>query len=591
MISSLHSHRRSARFAAAFFVSLLFLVLSSLRLPAQEPSSLPVRIMDMEECVQFGLQNNPRIQAAEFALRRAGADVQIAFADYLPRVDAGYQVRSARQVSSGLPPEVKKEDETEENDASGDSSEQDGSDSNGADGGMRLLERSLTKQAGGGAGRGQTRRSSSSWTKQNDVPIFNPFEELQQQLDQINQGLSQQTQAMASLDENLSQVNTNLGNLDQSLDELNVKLDELQETLNKRPIDTDSSSFDEDVWYLRVSQPLFTGFTITNTFIRSRLTREMTEAELEYARLEVARDIRQSFLNVLWAQQDRMSLEASVLRLEAQLDAAQAFFRLDLKPWLDVLQAEVDLNEAKENLSQIENAERIHTAKLLTQMGLPAQMQLELAGRLESFQPDFALSLRECWTEAREHRPDLFIAHKAVEIAEKDVHLAWGRFSPTASLDFSYHVQDKYYKDEQVAERYDLRNREYWTVGVTLNMNLFEGGRSQATVARARHELFRIRKNMLQQELEAAYDVEAAYLLLKEAENRIASSVKVREAAQEAYEMAVVRYRTEIGTHTELLDAQDRLTRAETRSNQARAQYNKARASLYFAMGWLKSRT
>lgn len=589
MITSFHFQRRSARFAAVFFLSLLFLGLFSLRLSAQEPSPLPARIMDMEECVQFGLQNNPRIQAAEFALRRAGADVRIAFADYLPKVDAGYQVRRARQVSSGLPPEVKTEDEAEENDAAEDGSEQDGTDSTGADGGMRLLERSLTKQAG--AGRGHTRRSSSSWTKQDDVPIFNPFEELQQQLDQINQGLSQQTQALAGLDENLSQVNENLGNLDESLDELNVKLDELQETLDKRPIDTDSSSFDEDVWYLRVSQPLFTGFTITNTFVRSRLTREMTEAELEYARLEVARDIRQSFLNVLWAQQDRMSLEASVLRLEAQLDAAQAFFRLDLKPWLDVLQAEVDLNEAKENLSQIENAERIHTAKLLTQMGLPAEMQMELAGRLESFQPDFALSLRECWAEARKNRPDLFIAHKAVEIAEKDVHLAWGRFSPTASLDFSYHVQDKYYKDEQVADRYDLRNREYWTVGVTVNMNLFEGGRSQATVARARHELFRIRKNMLQQELEAAYDVEAAYLLLKEAENRIASSVKVREAAQEAYEMAVVRYRTEIGTHTELLDAQDRLTRAETRSNQARAQYNKARASLYFAMGWLQART
>ncbi|GAB6060730.1 hypothetical protein JCM31598_38470 [Desulfonatronum parangueonense] len=516
----------------------------------------------------MGLEHNPRIRAAKFAVQRAGSDVQASIADFLPRLDGGFQARRLRQVRSG---QTVEQDGTPEN---GSAEEQQNNQEEGpaVGEGTKLLRRSLANHTSAHSYSPSNPTARSAQHRQ-DVPAYNPLEELQQQLDQINQGLSQQNQALA--------------NLDQNLDDLNVKLDDLQETLNKRPIDADSSSFDETTWYLRVSQPVFTGFTITNTYLRTRLSREIVEAELEAVKLEVARDIRQAFLNVLWAMEDLRSLEASITRLENQLDSAQAFYRLGMKPYLGVLQAEVDLSEARQERIQVDNVVRVQTARLLTLMGLSMDTPIEIVGRLESFQADFELSLRDCFAEARANRPDLFIAHKAVEVAEKDVHLAWGRFSPTASVDFSYNIQDRKYRDQEVAPRFDLNDRQYWTLGLNVNMNLFEGGRSRAMVMRARHELFRIREEMLFQEMNAAYDVEAAYHLLHEARQRIDSTIKIREAAQEAYDMALVRYRTEIGTHGELLDAQERLTRSETSSNQARAQYNRARAQLYFAMGWL----
>ncbi|WP_045220553.1 TolC family protein [Desulfonatronum thioautotrophicum] len=532
--------------------------------------------LEMEECVQIGLTRNPRVKAAEHAVNRAGSEVHASFADFLPRVDTGFQARRLRQVRSGQPPQ-----ESEENEDAAQNGEDDQYDGPAEGEGARMLARALAKNNDSSSETANDSPLPENPTTQ-EPPAFNPFEELQQQLEQINEGLNQQTQALDGLNENLS-------NLDESLEELNVKLDDLQETLNRRPVDADSTSFDETVWYLRISQPVFTGFTITNTYLRSRLTREITEAELEYVRLEVARDIRLAFLNVLWAQEDMRSLEARITRLEAQLSAAEAFARLGMKPYLDVLQAEVDLSEARQEHTQVQNARRVHTARLLTLMGMPSDTPLEVAGRLESFQPDFALSLRDCLAESRNNRPDLFIAHKAVEVAEKDVHLAWGRFSPTASVDFAYNVQDRKYRDPEIGERYDYSDRQYWTLGLNVSMNLFEGGRSKAMVMRARHELFRIREEMLHHEMQAAYEVESAYLVLHEARQRIDSTVKVRAAAQEAYDMALVRYRTEIGTQTELLDAQERLARSETNTNQARAQYNRARAQLYFAMGRLES--
>lgn len=566
-------------------------MLAPLQLPAgEQPSagadSQNVRALDMEECVQIGLARNPRIKAAEHAVRRAGSDVHASFADFLPRVDAGFQARRLRQVRSGQPPT---ETEAQENNDNEESGEHSGNEETTISEGTRLLERSLAKtraadsaaRSASASGGNPSGPAGPRLTRDNNVgdptpPPFNPFDELQQQLNQINQGLNQQNQSLANLDENL--------------DDLNVRLDELQEALDRRPIDADSTSFNETLWYLRISQPVFSGFTITNTYLRSRLSREITEAELEYMRLEVARDIRLAFLNVLWAEEDLRSLKARITRLEAQLDAAEAFARLDMKPFLEVLQAEVDLSEARQEFTQVQNARRVHTARLLTLMGLPADTPLEVLGRLEAFQADFGLSLRECFMQARANRPDLFIAHKAVEVAEKDVHLAWGRFSPTASMDFAYNVQDRKYRDQDIAERFDYSDRQFWSLGLNISMNLFEGGRSRAMVMRARHELFRIREEMLHQEMQIAYDVESAYLVLHEARHRIDSTVKVRAAAEEAYNMALVRYRTEIGTQAELLDAQERLARSETNTNQARAQYNRARAQLYYAMGWLETK-
>jgi outer membrane protein len=57
------------------------------------------------------------------------------------------------------------------------------------------------------------------------------------------------------------------------------------------------------------------------------------------------------------------------------------------------------------------------------------------------------------------------------------------------------------------------------------------------------------------------------------------------EQAAEAYRMADARYRQQVGTMTDVLDAQAKLSQAEASLAEARSDYSISLSSLYAAIG------
>jgi outer membrane protein TolC len=85
--------------------------------------------------------------------------------------------------------------------------------------------------------------------------------------------------------------------------------------------------------------------------------------------------------------------------------------------------------------------------------------------------------------------------------------------------------------------------------------------------------------------LNAGFEVKSAILNLQEAADRISVAKKSVVAAEEAYRMAVARYQAQVGTNTDVLNAQERLSMAEAQLSQALADYGTALSALYVAMG------
>jgi len=85
--------------------------------------------------------------------------------------------------------------------------------------------------------------------------------------------------------------------------------------------------------------------------------------------------------------------------------------------------------------------------------------------------------------------------------------------------------------------------------------------------------------------LDAQYDVKSRHLKIAEAAKRIKVSRKAVEQGKEGYRMAVARYQAQVGTNTDVLDAQSRLTSAEADLTSALADYQLALANLYVSMG------
>ena len=104
---------------------------------------------------------------------------------------------------------------------------------------------------------------------------------------------------------------------------------------------TDSDYVDKDVrsFSIRLTQILYAGSRITNTYKRARISEELAKTEMELAGMELAYRIETTFYKLMKAKQDVITSQESVSRLTESVKSAEAFSKRELVPWVNVLQA------------------------------------------------------------------------------------------------------------------------------------------------------------------------------------------------------------------------------------------------------------
>ena len=345
---------------------------------------------------------------------------------------------------------------------------------------------------------------------------------------------------------------------------------------------TTSGEHSDWVGSLSATQPVFHGFALLASYQKARLSEESAAATLSNVELTLIQNVQSNFLSLLKARMDVKSAEDSVARLESQLQVISAFYDVGLKPKAEVLDAEVDLASARQGLLTARNNVSTQEAQLNTLLNIPLQTEVEYVGELKHI--PFGLDLKECLDRAYAKRPDLVIGQKSVEIAEKDSTIALSRFYPSVDGSWDY-VNRGTDSDLSGGGTYTYRASEYWTAGVTASMSLFESGSDFFAARQASETVKQIQAELENTRLNAGFEVKRSLLNIQEAADRIAVAEKSVAAAEEAYRMAVARYQAQVGTNTDVLNAQGRLTSSEAQLSQAMADHGTAVSALYVAMG------
>lgn len=341
-----------------------------------------------------------------------------------------------------------------------------------------------------------------------------------------------------------------------------------------------TGSQDQWAFTVNLNQPIFTGFRLLSTYQKAALATEQAQAKLSQAELSLVETIQVNYFLLLKGRMDVKSAQDSVARLKSQLKVTQAFYDVGLQPRLDVLEAEVDLAKAQQELLIAQNEVDTQTARLNTLLGIPLSHKTEYVGEL-TFEP-FTLHLDECLDSAYRHRPDLEIGRKSVEMAKKDVKISASGLYPQLSANWDYSQTGD---DPSVqGDTHSARNSE-WAVGANVQWDVFDWGSTYYGYRSAKQGVARVESELANTRLEASYSVKSAFLNLNEASDRIGVARKSVISAKEGYRMAVARYQAQVGTNTEVLDAQSRLTSAEADLSSALADYQTALSNLYVAMG------
>ncbi len=175
----------------------------------------------------------------------------------------------------------------------------------------------------------------------------------------------------------------------------------------------------------------------------------------------------------------------------------------------------------------------------------------------------------------------MLIAEKSIEAAKKTMLSTAGEALPQVDLTGDMMSSSRDYVDR----RYTDYDRQYWSVGVNFTWTFFEGGRTAFGGMRDKKRVNGLEFAYRNTVSSAKTDVLKAMMDIQAAKEMHATAKQGLKAAEENYAMASNRYNTNVGTITELLDAQTRLTEAEVRISKSLADFQIARVRLFYNIG------
>lgn len=340
-------------------------------------------------------------------------------------------------------------------------------------------------------------------------------------------------------------------------------------------------SYTGAVTSLRFSQPLFTGFAGTTALEKARYLREARHTELREARLSLIRDIRRQFFEYLRLLEDIETAKVTISGLEKQLNAANAFYEQEMAPQLQVLQAEVRLSSARQSLVQVQTQADNARRRLNELLSLPAEeASVEYVGRLEDFDLE-NISPLSCYAVRAQARPAVRLGEINVVLARKEAQVILARFLPKVNFDADINKRDVDYK----YEGYTDYQENYWTLGLNMSMNLFQGGADAASYSQQQLAASRYEEELRKLRQQIDRELLSAYASRQEAFKRIDSAQKIKDVALAALDRARAAFELGLGTTMTVLDAQKEAAQAMGDVARARSDFLLAQADLDYLAG------
>ena len=294
---------------------------------------------------------------------------------------------------------------------------------------------------------------------------------------------------------------------------------------------------------------------------------ERTQVELRlntitdyYAVQEASEQIR---INQAFLQEAEENLR--ITRLREEVGVGTRF---------DVLRAEVQVANARQNITQARSQRDIAQRQLARRLNVPPSINLTTLG--VEIQGTWPLGLEESIVLAYQNRAELeqFLVEREFNEAQRQATLA--RTRPNVGLFAQYNFQALLITPEGVP----TGTNDGFSLGAQLAWRLYDGGGTQARAAQNELDIridefeFENIRNTIRVQVEEAY-----YTLQANQANINTATIAVNQA-QQAQRLANLRFEAGVGTQTDVLSATSELTQAEGNLVRAKLDYNRALARM-----------
>ncbi len=352
---------------------------------------------------------------------------------------------------------------------------------------------------------------------------------------------------------------------------------------------------------ITVSQNIFRGEAIVG-ISSSSVFQSVQEEALRSTIQEIITQARKAFHAVLIAEEQLRLQEATINRIERNLEENEKRYEAGLIEEYDVLRLEVQLANQEPQLKDAQLAVEEAHRNLKELMALPIDMQLEIVGSLSEYQinnpaeggvenetiydivnatPLPTLTQEEALDVMRGKRGDLRVLDVQQNLKEREIRAIKSRFLPTITAD--YNLQ---WTAAQPGSPRPFENAvRFQTLMVNVSFPLFTGFERMANLNIAQIERRDLEVQEWAAEKTALNEYETNLERLRNLEETASARRRAVNQAQRGYEIAENRYENGVGSQLEVTEAELQVREAELNYALSVADYLNTKADFDMAIG------
>lgn len=303
-----------------------------------------------------------------------------------------------------------------------------------------------------------------------------------------------------------------------------------------------------------LSQPLYTGGRLLNNYKFARLGVDYSALQFEVDRQDLILEVYEAFLQMLQSEKLLEVAEQSIRALESLRNQTIEFYKAGVVAKVDVLSTEGQLAQARIQKTQALSNIETYRAQLNFLMRYPQEVKTRIVYDLKYIPNDYQIP--EIYRIAAANRLEIRQASISVDQAMALVQSAKADLLPTVGVQ----IQGSRLNDDW--NTFDREAVNSWSLQGVLTWS-FDMFRRRDTVNEKRTSQARAfvdRQLLVEQIME---EVKTAYVAMKRSESDIQDSRKAVEFRRENFRINQERYKEQVATYTEVLDAQRQLALSE----------------------------
>jgi outer membrane protein TolC len=294
----------------------------------------------------------------------------------------------------------------------------------------------------------------------------------------------------------------------------------------------------------------------------SNLSYEAFEISLEDVEKQLVRDVKKAFYTLIVLREEINLIEDNIETAQKRYERAKTSYEKGLIPELDMLSAQVTLENLKPDLEEAILSYETAELQFKQSLGLTRGTKITVEGSIE--QESIPLDTERLIQEHLPDRLDVQSTEKNIQVLENQKKLARAEeYTPVLSLSYSYTsgLNDPFHSDLGSAESWSGRS----TVGLSLSLpldGLIPGSSSRVKVAEIDDSIEKAHIEHTQTQQLGRIEIEMLVLKLEKSMRTIAVLEKNVALAQKSYDLTEKEYNAGIVDLLEVEDANDVLQEA-----------------------------